>query len=93
MFLTDNSVAPRVAQTGSELVVETKDLLRIAWSGRGRMPIRIVESKEYATLSTGDVAIPEGLPSVSGPYPQYKFIRSVPLDALVKAVINVSAIE
>ena len=58
----------------------------IAHSGRGRMPLRIVDNKTYVTLWS-DVLLPSGTPTIAGPEPQYSFIVSVEL-ARVEALIQ-----
>jgi hypothetical protein len=54
----------------------------IADWGRGRMPIRVVEGKSYATIHTGDVQLLKGVLTIPGPEPKYDFIRSVELGRL-----------
>ncbi len=53
----------------------------IEWSGRGRMPVRLVDGVEFVTLWTGDVRLPAGIETIPGPEPEYAaFIRSARLD-------------
>ena len=40
---------------------------QVSWAGRGQMPIRTVHGTKYATLWIGDVRLPEGIPTLSGP--------------------------
>lgn len=54
----------------------------IAHAGRGRMPIRDVESKSYATIWAEDVRLPAGFMTMPGPERKYEFIRSVNLSQL-----------
>lgn len=60
--------------------------LEVAWAGRGRMPIREVDGRQYATLWTGDVRLPEGISTIDGPQSQRSFIRSVELDLIVRMI-------
>jgi len=57
----------------------------VSWSGRGQMPIRDHGAK-YATLWVGDVRLPDGIPTVSGPERKYSFIRSAPLMTILDFV-------
>ena len=57
--------------------------MAIYWSGRGRIPSRFVDGKEYVTLWTDDVRLPSGISTIDGPEKKYaRFIRSAPLDAI-----------
>ncbi|HUR28698.1 MAG TPA: hypothetical protein VM509_10970 [Planctomycetota bacterium] len=59
---------------------------RIAHSGRGRMPLRVVDGDPYATYWT-EVVMPQDLPNIDGPEPEYVgFIRSAPLPLLVSKI-------
>jgi len=53
----------------------------IAHSGRGRMPLRTVNSKRYATFWP-DVRLPKGTPTIDGPESKWDFIRSVDVEML-----------
>jgi len=53
----------------------------IAHSGRGRLPLRPVDGKQYATFWP-DIRLPENAPTIDGPDPQWDFIRSVELEWL-----------
>jgi hypothetical protein len=53
----------------------------IAHSGRGRMPLRLVDAKTYATFWP-DIRIPNQTPTIAGPDPKWDFIRSVELQVL-----------
>jgi hypothetical protein len=53
----------------------------IAHSGRGRMPLRTVNDKKYATFWP-DIRLPKDTPTIEGPEPQSSFIRSVEVEAL-----------
>ena len=60
---------------------------QVSRAGRGQMPIRDLRGTKYATLWIGDVRLPEGIPTVSGPKPEYSsFIRSAPLAAILDYV-------
>jgi hypothetical protein len=59
----------------------------IADSGRGRMPIRDVAGKAYATIYTGDVLLPKGITTIPGAKPKYEFIRSVELNRLKWSIV------
>ena len=59
----------------------------IKQAGRGRMPIRQVGGKTYATL-WDDVLLPESAPAIPGPEPKYSFIVSVELSYLEKLIKN-----
>jgi hypothetical protein len=61
----------------------------IAWSGRGRMPLREVNGDQYVTVWEGDVRLPPGIQSIDGPEPEYSFIRSVRLDEVRAFVLKV----
>jgi hypothetical protein len=62
------------------------ELRQLAHSGRGRMPLRTVENRRYATVWVTDVGLPSSVSTISGPEAEYDFIRSVPLDELVRLV-------
>ena len=53
----------------------------IAHSGRGRMPLRTVGGKSYATCWP-DVRFPKDTPTIAGLEPQWDFIRSVGVETL-----------
>jgi hypothetical protein len=57
----------------------------IALAGRGRMPLRRVNHKTYATL-WNDVILPADAPVIPGPVPKYAFIVSVELPYLEKLI-------
>lgn len=60
----------------------TTRLYTVNWSGCGRMPLRQIDGRDYATYYT-DIVMPEELPNVDGPNPEYaSFIRSAPLEEL-----------
>ena len=48
----------------------------IALSGRGRLPLRTVGGKSYATVWP-DIRFPKDTPTIDGPEPQWDFIRLV----------------
>ena len=59
----------------------------LSWSGRGKMPIRNVHGKQYATLWTADVRLPATISTISGPERKYSaFIRSAPLSQVLDFV-------
>ena len=58
----------------------------IAHSGRGRMPIRVVNGEEYATYWV-ETILPVSVSVIEGPEPKYSFIRSASLKQL-KAVVS-----
>jgi hypothetical protein len=53
----------------------------IAHSGRGRLPLRTVNGKSYATIWP-DVILPKDVPTIDGPEPEWDFIRSVEVTLL-----------
>ena len=57
----------------------------IAWSGRGRMPLREISGERYATLWS-DVRLPESVRTHSGPEPKYSFIRSARLSDILVVI-------
>ena len=62
------------------------ELLRVQWSGRGRMPLRDVDGRAFATYWT-DVVMPRDLENIPGPQREYEsFIRSAPLDQLGRRI-------
>ena len=58
----------------------------IAHSGRGRMPLRTVNSKEFASFWP-DIRLPKGTPTIDGPRPERDFIRSVEV-AILRDLVN-----
>jgi hypothetical protein len=60
-------------------------IMMIAHSGRGRMPLREVEGKTYATF-WDEVELPKGTATIPGPEPKYSFTRSVELTKLKELV-------
>ena len=64
----------------------SRELLRVQWSGRGRMPLREVDGRSFATYWT-EVEMPADLENIPGPETRYEsFIRSAPLDELERRV-------
>jgi hypothetical protein len=59
----------------------------VALAGRGYMPLRRVDGKQYATL-WDDVVLPEGAPVIPGPDRRFTFIRSVELRYLEDLVVK-----
>jgi hypothetical protein len=57
----------------------------VTFAGRGRMPLRVVAGKAYLTLWP-DVHLPEGTPTIEGPDPQWRFIRSVEMATIRELV-------
>lgn len=55
-------------------------LYTINYVGRGRMPVREINGLRYVTIWVIDVRLPEGMPTIPGPYPEYGFVRSVHLE-------------
>jgi hypothetical protein len=51
-------------------------------SGTGRMPVRTVDGKSYATFYSDILQLPKDTPTIDGPEPEYDFIRSVEVDTL-----------
>jgi hypothetical protein len=63
--------------------------MAIFWSGRGRMPTRLVDGQEHVTLWTDDVRLPPSISTVDGPEREYAgFIRSARLEAIREEVIR-----
>jgi len=58
----------------------------IAHSGRGRLPLRTVAGKTYATFWP-DVKLPKEIPTIDGPEPEWDFIRSVEV-ALLRDLVK-----
>ena len=57
----------------------------IAHSGRGRLPLRTISGKSYATIWP-DVILPKQTPTIDGPEPEFDFIRSVDVTLLRELV-------
>ena len=79
------------AKVGEEAVLflgvgKPGELVYISHSGRGRMPLREVSGKRYATLWVGDVILPNEAATIPGPENEYSFIRSIELDSLKSLV-------
>jgi hypothetical protein len=64
--------------------VKVEPLFSITHSGRGRMPVRIVEGKTYVTLWTGGVSLPRSMKSIPGEEKRYSSFRSVLLSDIVQ---------
>lgn len=60
----------------------------IKLAGRGRMPLRRIGGKTYATLSGEDVFLPSGAPVVPGPDARYSFIVSVDMGYLEQQIAH-----
>lgn len=58
----------------------------IAHSGRGRMPLRTVNGKEFVTFWP-DIRLPKGTPTIDGPRPEWEFFRSVEI-AIIRDLVN-----
>jgi hypothetical protein len=68
-------------------LVGTSHFWQVSWSGRGEMPVRNVQAKQYVTLWTGDVRLPASIPTIGGPERKYSaFIRSAPLSLVLDFV-------
>lgn len=68
-------------------IAEQAPFAVIAWSGRGRMPLRKIEGEQYATVWSGDVRLPSHIRTIPGPEPEFSgFIRSAKLADLVTSV-------
>ncbi len=62
---------------------------QLAHSGHGRMPLRDVGGRAYATVWTKAVALPEGVETIDGPEPEYtSFISSARLEDLERIVAS-----
>ena len=61
-------------------------LFVISDSGRGRMPLRMIEGQQYATLWLADVVLPPSVHTVAGPEPKYSFIVSARLADLIMLI-------
>jgi hypothetical protein len=92
-FLASPTLACDIADAEEgELVVlflerqKTSSVKAIAHAGRGRMPIREVKGKSYATIWSDDVLLPEGTVTIPGPEPKSSFIRSIELSKLKELV-------
>jgi hypothetical protein len=66
----------------------TKPMFLISDSGRGRMPLRAIRGEKYATLWVGDVKLPTSVPTISGPEPQSRFIRSASLKTIEDLIVG-----
>jgi hypothetical protein len=78
---------PRDFQQALKAATGQTSLFELAWSGRGRMPLRDVEGVQYVTLWTGDVRLPPGIPTIGGPEAKYaSFIRSARLNDMLQAL-------
>jgi hypothetical protein len=69
-----------------KILVDGSSFWQVSWSGRGQMPIRNVHGTKYVTLWVGDVRLPTGMSTISGPEHECSFIRSVPLSAMLDFV-------
>ena len=56
----------------------------IAWSGRGHMPLRLVNGEQFATI-WDDVVVPDEVAATAGPA-EYSFIRSYRLQDLLEVL-------
>ncbi len=79
------------AEAGESVVLflvwsESRGEFVIALSGRGRMPLRDVQGRSFATIWVNDVLLPEGTPTIDGPDEDYESIRSIEFDLLKKLV-------
>jgi len=75
------------ARVGEQVVLflsksEGVPFMLIGHAGRGRMPIRDVEGKAFATIWTHDIRLPKGVMTIPGPETKYEFMRSVELSQL-----------
>jgi hypothetical protein len=59
----------------------------IAHSGRGRLPLRTITGKSYATFWP-EVIFPKEVPTIAGPEPEWDFIRSVEINILRELAQN-----
>jgi hypothetical protein len=68
-------------------LVGSSSFWQVSWEGRGQMPVRDLHGTKYVTLWVGDVLLPTGMRTISGPKREYSsFIRSVPLSAMLDFV-------
>lgn len=74
-------------RTGVEGFGVGAPFMTIYWSGRGRMPIRIVDDDDYVTLYVDDVRLPSNVATIDGPEKQYaEFKRSARLITLRRLI-------
>lgn len=78
------------AHAGEEVLLflhatEKPNRYEIAFSGRGRMPLRTVNGTVYATFWP-EVRLPEGTPTIDGPEPDGDLLQSVELERLRELV-------
>jgi len=59
----------------------------VALAGRGYMPLRRVDGKQYATV-WDEVVLPENAPVIPGPDRQLTFIKSVELRYLEDLIVK-----
>jgi hypothetical protein len=73
-------------------LVKDKDPTRyvLALSGRGRMPVREVSGKTYATFWP-EVKLPEDTPTIAGPEPKWDFIKSLEIQKL-RELVNAAVV-
>lgn len=60
----------------------------IAHSGRGRMPVRVVRGRAYATIQSDGVLLPKDIPTAEGAQGELTFMRSVEMTKLEDLVVS-----
>ncbi|MCU0608016.1 MAG: hypothetical protein MUF78_11540 [Candidatus Edwardsbacteria bacterium] len=83
-FLED--MTSRLTRKERKAFFQGRPYNKIEYHGRGRMPFRTVDGRDYVTLWTGDIVLPDTVKTIPGPDRSYDFIRSVLYDDMVKAV-------
>jgi hypothetical protein len=69
---------------------QDKGTFGIQLFGRGRMPLRKLGGKTYATLWSPEIILPTDAPTIPGPDSRYDFIVSVELDFLEQQIAQVT---
>lgn len=66
---------------------------RIAFAGRGRLPLSLIDGETYATVWSSELQLPVELSTVIGPEPEFAFIRRTrfePLQQSIQTMISTS---
>ncbi len=86
LFLDRGGVADLVTPASFDRLRKAtrgEPIRRVAWSGRGRMPLLSIAGRAHAGIWSGEIRLPSALETLPGHDPRYAaFRRFVPLDAL-----------
>ncbi|MEW6072656.1 MAG: hypothetical protein AB1726_08715 [Planctomycetota bacterium] len=96
LFLLADTPWDRALQPATRAALKrltgSRPVYAVAHSGRGRLPLREVDGREYATYWK-ELLLPDDLPTIAGPEARYSFIRSALLPALEERLAQIHLVQ